>query len=109
MMPTITAPAIAPMGLRRTMLSNSDTALFAWLFVDGAGNHQSDDLEVPGNIMLHVLPPYSPDRYFITRVLAARVAPWSWPYGSGRGLRREFDATWGQRRCLIFSNSSARG
>jgi hypothetical protein len=22
------------------------------LFVDGAGNHQSDDLEVPGNIML---------------------------------------------------------
>jgi hypothetical protein len=31
------------------------------LFVDGAGNHQSDDLEVPGNIMLHVLPPYSPE------------------------------------------------
>jgi transposase len=31
------------------------------LFVDGAGNHRSDDLEVPGNIMLHVLPPYSPE------------------------------------------------
>jgi len=31
------------------------------LFVDGAGNHQSEELEVPGNIMLHVLPPYSPE------------------------------------------------
>jgi transposase len=31
------------------------------LFVDGAGNHRSDDLEAPGNIMLHVLPPYSPE------------------------------------------------
>jgi len=31
------------------------------LFLDGAGNHQSEELEVPGNIMLHVLPPYSPE------------------------------------------------
>src|SRR5262249_9606236 len=31
------------------------------LFVDGAGNHHSDELEVPGNIILHVLPPYSPE------------------------------------------------
>jgi hypothetical protein len=29
------------------------------LFVDGAGNHQSDDLKVPDNVILHVLPPYS--------------------------------------------------
>jgi hypothetical protein len=31
------------------------------LFVDGAGNHQSDELDVPANIILHVLPPYSPE------------------------------------------------
>jgi transposase len=31
------------------------------LFVDGAGNHQSDDLEVPDNVILHVLPAYSPE------------------------------------------------
>jgi DDE superfamily endonuclease len=31
------------------------------LFVDGAGNHQSDDLKVPDNVILHVLPPYSPE------------------------------------------------
>jgi putative transposase len=31
------------------------------LFVDGAGNHHSDELEVPANIMLHFLPPYSPE------------------------------------------------
>jgi hypothetical protein len=30
------------------------------LFVDGAGNHQSDELEVPPNIILRLLPPYSP-------------------------------------------------
>jgi DDE superfamily endonuclease len=30
------------------------------LFVDGEGNHQSDDLEVPDNVILHVLPAYSP-------------------------------------------------
>jgi hypothetical protein len=30
------------------------------LFVDGAGNHHSDELVVPANIMLHLLPPYSP-------------------------------------------------
>ena len=29
------------------------------LFVDGAGNHHSDELDVPANIMLHFLPPYS--------------------------------------------------
>jgi transposase len=28
--------------------------------VDGAGNHR-DELEVPANIMLHLLPPYSPE------------------------------------------------
>src|SRR5437899_11667913 len=31
------------------------------LFVDGAGNHHSDELKVPPNIMLHLLPPYSPE------------------------------------------------
>ena len=31
------------------------------LFIDGAGNHQSDDLKVPDNVMLHVPPPYSPE------------------------------------------------
>jgi transposase len=31
------------------------------LLVDGAGNHSSDDLVLPGNIMLHALPPYSPE------------------------------------------------
>src|SRR6266478_115793 len=31
------------------------------LFVDGAGNHHSDELDVPANIMLHFLPPYSPE------------------------------------------------
>jgi hypothetical protein len=31
------------------------------LFIDGAGNHHSDELEVPANIMLHFLPPYSPE------------------------------------------------
>jgi transposase len=29
--------------------------------VDGAGNHQSDDLKVPDNVILHVLPAYSPE------------------------------------------------
>jgi DDE superfamily endonuclease len=28
--------------------------------VDGAGNHCSDELEIPANIILHLLPPYSP-------------------------------------------------
>jgi hypothetical protein len=28
------------------------------LFVDGAGNHCSDELEIPANIILHLLPPY---------------------------------------------------
>jgi transposase len=31
------------------------------LFVDGAGNHHSGELEVPPNIMLRFLPPYSPE------------------------------------------------
>src|SRR5262249_39147061 len=31
------------------------------LFVDGAGNHQSEELDVPPNIILHLLPPYSPE------------------------------------------------
>jgi transposase len=31
------------------------------LFVDGAGNHQSEDLKVPDNVILHALPPYSPE------------------------------------------------
>ena len=34
---------------------------FILLFVDGAGNHCSDELEIPTNIMLHLLPPYSPE------------------------------------------------
>jgi len=34
---------------------------FILLFVDGAGNHHSDDLDIPGNVMLHLLPPYSPE------------------------------------------------
>ena len=31
------------------------------LFVDGAGNHRSDELEIPANIIMHLLPPYSPE------------------------------------------------
>jgi transposase len=31
------------------------------LFVDGAGNHHSDELVIPANIMLHLLPPYAPE------------------------------------------------
>ena len=31
------------------------------LFVDGAGNHHSDELVVPANIMLRLLPPHSPE------------------------------------------------
>jgi transposase len=34
---------------------------FILLFVDGAGNHHSDELKVPDNVMLHFLPPYSPE------------------------------------------------
>jgi len=34
---------------------------FILLLVDGAGNHRSDDLVIPANIMLHPLPPYSPE------------------------------------------------
>ena len=29
--------------------------------VDGAGNHHGDELVIPANIMLHLLPPYSPE------------------------------------------------
>ena len=31
------------------------------LKVDGAGNHHGDELEIPDNIILHLLPPYSPE------------------------------------------------
>src|SRR5207247_1937444 len=31
------------------------------MFVDGAGNHGSDQLVLPANIILHPLPPYSPE------------------------------------------------
>ena len=31
------------------------------LLVDGAGNHGSDQLLLPANIILHPLPPYSPE------------------------------------------------
>jgi transposase len=31
------------------------------LVLDGAGNHHSDELEVPDNIILHHLPPYAPE------------------------------------------------
>jgi transposase len=31
------------------------------LVLDGAGNHHSDELEVPDNIILHPLPPYAPE------------------------------------------------
>jgi transposase len=31
------------------------------LFADGAGNHHSDELVIPANIMLRLLPPYSPE------------------------------------------------
>jgi transposase len=34
---------------------------FILLFVDGAGNHRGDELEIPNNIILHLLPPYSPE------------------------------------------------
>src|SRR5580658_5170987 len=38
---------------------------FILLFVDGAGNHHSDELEIPANIILHLLPPYSRVLLFI--------------------------------------------
>ncbi len=31
------------------------------LVVDGAGNHHSDELEIPANIILQPLPPYAPE------------------------------------------------
>jgi transposase len=31
------------------------------LVVDGAGNHRSDELEIPANIILQPLPPYAPE------------------------------------------------
>jgi transposase len=31
------------------------------LIVDGAGNHRGDELEIPANIILQPLPPYSPE------------------------------------------------
>ena len=31
------------------------------LFVDGAGNHHGDELVIPANVRLHLLPPYSPE------------------------------------------------
>ena len=34
---------------------------FVLLFVDGAGNHRSDKLVIPANIMMHPLPAYSPE------------------------------------------------
>jgi len=42
-------------------LANKYPRQLILLFVDGAGNHHSDELEVPANIMLHFLPPYSPE------------------------------------------------
>jgi len=43
------------------ILANKYPKDFILLFVDGAGNHRSDDLVAPANIMLHPLPPYSPE------------------------------------------------
>jgi transposase len=43
------------------ILANKYPKDFILLFVDGAGNHRSDDLVTPANIMLHPLPPYSPE------------------------------------------------
>jgi transposase len=34
---------------------------FILLLVDGAGNHHSDGFKIPDNIMLHLLPPCSPE------------------------------------------------
>jgi hypothetical protein len=31
------------------------------LVVDGAGNHTSEELEIPANIILQLLPPYAPE------------------------------------------------
>jgi len=42
-------------------LANKYPRQLILLFVDGAGNHHSDELEVPANIMLYFLPPYSPE------------------------------------------------
>ena len=43
------------------ILANKYPKDFILLFVDGAGNHHSDELEIPTNIILHLLPPYSPE------------------------------------------------
>src|SRR6516225_3995339 len=57
-----------PAGTRYRMLPNFLETLakkyckeLILLFVDGAGNHRSDELEIPANIILHLLPPYSPE------------------------------------------------
>lgn len=38
-----------------------DTSVHVVMFVDGAGWHRSEELEVPKNITLYQLPPYSPE------------------------------------------------
>ena len=57
-----------PAGTRYRMLPNFSGDLGEEIlqgidpaFCDGAGNHCSDELEIPANIILHLLPPYSPE------------------------------------------------
>ncbi|GHU16296.1 hypothetical protein FACS189472_01040 [Alphaproteobacteria bacterium] len=39
------------------------------LIIDGAGWHKSDDLEIPENIGIFILPPYSPELNPVERFL----------------------------------------
>src|SRR6516164_3430810 len=54
-------------GIRHAMLpdfpgdTGPEVSQLILLFVDGAGNHHSGELDVPANIMLRFLPPYSPE------------------------------------------------
>jgi transposase len=43
------------------ILAKKFSRQYILLLVDGAPNHHCDDLVIPANIMLHFLPPYSPE------------------------------------------------
>ena len=60
---------------------------FVLLFVDGAGNHRSDKLVIPANIMMHPLPAYSPELEPSSCAIANGVDPYQ-PEPSARRLKR---------------------
>jgi hypothetical protein len=60
--------------------------------VDDAGNHHSDELKVPDNIMLHLLPPHAPE-------LTSQGYPWD------ENCREDLQ----ERRPQILSGSLRQG